>query len=548
MEEKHEEITMEEVLKSIDESRSKIGSIVKGTIVHKVEDGLVIDFKGKYEGFVSVRELVRSIDEYETGEELDLQLVRIDEDEGRAYLSERRPLEGEVLEKIEKAFEDSKIVKGKIVGEVKGGYRVLIGGVIEAFLPGSQSLIKRGQKIPEEELEFEILTFERRRRRTNIVLSRKSIVERKKREFLSSMKEGDVVKGRVESIMNFGVFVSLGEGVTGLIPKSEVSHSRVPDLKDMFELGQEVEAKVIALDVENDRITLSLKALLPDPFEEFLKNKDVGTQVSGEVSKIRADGFTVKLDDGVWGFVPIEEIFWSRRGRIRDVVKEGDRVDLEIVGIDKPSRRIVLSYKKAKGNPWDSVEERYPIGSVHEGRVVKVLQGGAIVELEDGVAGFVPLSELSWNYFEKVDDVVRERRRVKVKVLSVDKENKRMRLSIKQTQENPWDKVIRELDRGSVVRGKVRKVINSGYIVRLSEYGIDAFLPTTHVEEELKPGSEVEAVVLRILDDRKTGKRMIISVKDLEEMKALREYKKEVEESKKTKTLGDLLKKEKGNG
>ncbi len=548
MEEKHEEITMEEVLKSIDESRSKIGSIVKGTIVHKVEDGLVIDFKGKYEGFVSVRELVRSIDEYETGEELDLQLVRIDEDEGRAYLSERRPLEGEVLEKIEKAFEDSKIVKGKIVGEVKGGYRVLIGGVIEAFLPGSQSLIKRGQKIPEEELEFEILTFERRRRRTNIVLSRKSIVERKKREFLSSMKEGDVVKGRVESIMNFGVFVSLGEGVTGLIPKSEVSHSRVPDLKDMFELGQEVEAKVIALDVENDRITLSLKALLPDPFEEFLKNKDVGTQVSGEVSKIRADGFTVKLDDGVWGFVPIEEIFWSRRGRIRDVVKEGDRVDLEIVGIDKPSRRIVLSYKKAKGNPWDSVEERYPIGSVHEGRIVKVLQGGAIVELEDGVAGFVPLSELSWNYFEKVDDVVRERRRVKVKVLSVDKENKRMRLSIKQTQENPWDKVIRELDRGSVVRGKVRKVINSGYIVRLSEYGIDAFLPTTHVEEELKPGSEVEAVVLRILDDRKTGKRMIISVKDLEEMKALREYKKEVEESKKTKTLGDLLKKEKGNG
>lgn len=548
MEEKHEEITMEEVLKSIDESRSKIGSIVKGTIVHKVEDGLVIDFKGKYEGFVSVRELVRSIDEYETGEELDLQLVRIDEDEGRAYLSERRPLEGKVLEKIEEAFEDSKIVKGKIVGEVKGGYRVLIGGVIEAFLPGSQSLIKRGQKIPEEELEFEILTFERRRRRTNIVLSRKSIVEREKREFLSSMKEGDVVKGRVESIMNFGVFVSLGEGVTGLIPKSEVSHSRVPDLKDMFELGQEVEAKVIALDVENDRITLSLKALLPDPFEEFLKNKDIGTQVSGEVSKIRADGFTVKLDDGVWGFVPIEEIFWSRRGRIRDVVKEGDRVDLEIVGIDKPSKRIVLSYKKAKGNPWDSVEERYPIGSVHGGKVVKVLQGGAIVELEDGVAGFVPLSELSWNYFEKVDDVVRERRRVKVKVLSVDKENKRMRLSIKQTQENPWDKVIRELDRGSVVGGKVRKVINSGYIVRLSEYGIDAFLPTTHVEEELKPGSEVEAVVLRILDDRKTGKRMIISVKDLEEMKALREYKKEVEGSKKTKTLGDLLKKEKGNG
>ena len=408
--------------------------------------------------------------------------------------------------------------------------------------------MKKSESIPDEEMDFEIVSFERGRRRLNLVVSRKKLLEKKKEEYLKSIEKGSIVKGVVESVRDFGIFVKLSDGVIGLVPKSQVAHTRVAKVDDLFRKGQEVEAKVIDLDVENGKVTLSIKELLPDPFEEYVKDKSVGSVVSGDVVRVRNNGFVVKLDDDVWGFVPIEEIFWSRRGRIRDVVKEGDRVELEVVEIDRKNRKITLSYKKAKGDPWENVEEKYPEGSVVEGRVVKILSSGVIVELEDGVSGFVPISELSWHYFERISEVVKERRRVKVKVLSIDKGNRRMRLSIKRAQPNPWDRAEKELDRGSIVKGKVIKEINSGYIVRINDYNVDAFLPSNHVEGELKKGEEIEAVVLRILDDRKSGKRMIISVKDLEEMRDINEYKKEVEKSKAVKKLGDLLKKEDDNG
>ena len=536
----NEDISMEEVLKSIEEVRGEIGEIVKGKVIDKHEDGIVVDFGGKFEGFVPTRELIRDKEDYEVGEELELLLYRIDEDEGRAYLSERRPKIREALDKVQKAFESDRIINGKIVGKVKGGYRVLIDGVLDAFLPGSQSLIKRDGEIPQEELEFEIIDFERRGRRHNLILSRRTLLEKRIEEFFKNIKEGDEVEGTVESIKDFGVFVKLADGVTGLLPRSEISYTRVASIEDMFSVGDKVRLKVIAVDPENKKITLSLKAMLPDPFEEFKKDYGVGDRVSGEVVRITQDGAIVRLPHEITGFIPIEEIFWGRRGRIRDVFKEGDRVEGEIIEIDDEKRRVILSYKRAKGDPWDKVEEKYPVGSEHEGRVVKVLDTGAIVELEDGVAGFVPLSELSWHYFDKPSDVVRERRKVKVKVLDINKPEKRMRLSIKQTQKNPWERVVQELDRGSIVKGRVRKVLKSGYVVRIRNYNVDAFLPSAHVEEELKPGSDVEAVVLRILDNNIMGKKMIISVKDLEEMKTVREYSKEAKSVQKS--LGSILK------
>ncbi len=549
MDRRNEDINMEEVLKSIEEPKDVPRNVVTGKIIQIVEDGVVVDYGGKFEGFVSQQHLVRPLAEYKIGDESRFEILRIDYDNGRAYLSERRPVYRETLKKIEDIWNsDERIVRGIIAGEMRGGYKVLIYGVVEGFLPGSQSLIKRGDRIPEGELEFEIINFERRGRRNNIVLSRKSIVEKKRKVVLDSLKEGDVVKGKVVDVKDFGVFVELGEGVTGLLPRSEVSYGRVISLREMFSPGDELELKIIYLDKAAEKITLSLKALMPDPFDEYLKEHDVGSIVSGRVLKIRNNGFTVKLSEDVVGFVPVEEIFWGRTGRIRDVVKEGDVVELEIVEVDKDKRRIILSYKKAKGDPWDNIEEKYKVGEIYEGRIVRVLQTGVIVELEDGVSGFVPVSEISWNYFEKVSDVLRERRKVKVKVLEIDKENRRMRLSIKGAKENPWDKVLKEIDRDSIVKGKVINVLHSGYIVRIENYGVDAFLPISHVEGDLKKGDEVEAVVLRILDDRKMGKRMIISVKDLEEKKALMEYKKEAEKNMKQKTLGDVLKKVKEDG
>ena len=536
---RHEDISMEEVLKSLDEMSTDIGSVVNAKVSGRSEDGIIVDFGGKFEGFVPARELVRSPSDYEDGEELKLLLFRIDEDEGRAYLSERRPMFREALKRVQEIYESGdRIVKGKIVGEVRGGYRVIIDGVLDAFLPGSQSAIRRNGSIPEGELDFEIISFERGRRRHNIVLSRKALVNKKISEAFSNIKVGDEIEGVVESVKDFGVFVKISDNLTGLLPRSEVSYTRVADLSDMFKAGDKVKLKVIDIDPSKKKITLSLKATMPDPFEEFKKEYGVASRVKGTVLRIRSDGFTVRLPNDLVGFVPIEEIFWGRKGRIRDILKEKEMVELEVLEIDDEKRRIVLSYKKAVGDPWDDIDEKYPDGSVHEGRVVKVLSTGAIVELEDGVSGFVPLSELSWHYFDNPSEVVRERRKTKVKILSKDKENRRMRLSIKQASENPWENL--ELSKGNVVKGKVRKILKSGYVVRIKDYNVDAFLPFNQVENELKNGEEVEAVVLRVLDDKRTGKKIIISVKDLEEMKAIQEYKSETQSAQKN--LGKLLK------
>ncbi len=548
MDERKEELSMEEILNSVEEVKGRVGELVKGTVVDKMEDGLMVDFQGKSEGMVPTRELVKPLEEYSVGDELELQIIRIDDEEGRIVLSERRPKFREALRKLQEAYSNGEaVVKGRIKGRVKGGYSVIVYDVLEAFLPGSQSLIRSSDPIPEEELEFEIINLETRGRRPNIVLSRRSLREKKIEEFLNRVKVGDVVEGTVESIRPFGVFVKFFDGLSGLLPRSEVSYTPVADLEDMFEVGQKVELKVINVDPEERKITLSLKAMFPDPWEEYVKEHEVGEIVSGTVTSIKPFGFFVRLSEDVEGIVPIEEIFWSRkRGSIRSVVKPGDVVDVEIIEVDPEKRRIVLSYKRAKGDPWNKVEEKYPVGSEVSGVVVSVLPTGAIVELEDGVAGFVPKGELSWNYFEKPEEVVRPRKRVRVKVMDVDVDNKRMRLSLKRAQRNPWNRVKEELSRGSVVQGKVRKIVGSGAIVSIPRYGVDAFLPNGHFEK-LEEGDRIEAVVLRLISDENRP-RMIISVKELEEYKALEEYKKSVEAEKPGKTLGEIMRKGERNG
>ncbi len=548
MDERREELSMEEVLNSVGEIRGRVGELVKGVVVNKMEDGLMVDFQGKAEGIVPTKELVKPLEEYSLGDELELQITRIDDEEGRIILSERRPKFRDALRKLQDALSNgSAVVKGKIKNRIKGGYSVILFDVLEAFLPGSQSLIRSSEPIPEGELEFEVINFENRGRRPNIVLSRRSLRERKIEEFFNKVEVGDVIEGIVESVQPFGVFVNLTEGLSGLLPKSEVGYTPVADLRDMFEKGQKVKLKIINLEPQQRKITLSLKALLPDPWEEFVKDHDVGDVVSGTVSSIKPFGFFVKLAEGVEGLVPLEEIFWSRRrGNIRNIVKPGDVVDVEIIEVDREKRRILLSYKKAKGDPWEKVDEKYPVGSEATGVVVSVIPTGAIVELEDGVAGFVPKGELSWNYFEKPEEVVRPRRRTKVKILDVDKSKKRMRLSIKRAQKNPWDRVKGELSRGSVVQGKVRRIIGSGAIVHIPKYGVDALLPNGHFED-VKEGDRIEAVVLRIISDENRP-RMIISVKELEEFRALEEYKKSVQSEIPSKKLGDILKKGEKNG
>jgi len=534
---------MEEALAFLDTRNHKVGEKVLGEVISIREDGLIVDFGGKSEGWVPESELIKPLKSYRTGLKLELQIIRINDEEGTIVLSERRPKYSEIMREIEEKFEKNEaIFTGRITEQVKGGYRVLVGGVVEAFLPGSHSLIKRGESYPRGEIEFMVINFERRGRRTNIVVSRRAILDKKIEEFFKEKKVGDIIEGTVERIMQNGIIVRINDVITGFIPGSEISYDPSITPKEVVESRQNIAAKIIKIDSESRRVILSLKALMPDPWESVERKYPVGSTVTGVVKSIHPFGFFVNLEPGVDGLVPYSEVFWGRgRKNLRDVVKVGDIVKVEVINLDKENRKITLSYKKAKGDPWEAVPEKYPVGNVVVGKVAKILPTGAIVEIEDGVSGFVPISEISWNYIEKPEEVLREGGKIKVKILGIDTENRRMRLSVKEATENPWKRVMRELNKGSVIKGKVKKVMKSGALLEVKDYNVDAFLPSSHYEEEPKVGEEIEAMVLRVLEDRR-GNRMIVSVKELIERRNYEDYKRQVEAEKVERTLGEVIK------
>jgi len=534
---------MEEALAFLDARDHKVGEKIVGEVISIREDGLIVDFGGKSEGWVPESELMKPLKAYRTGSKLELQIIRIDDEEGTVILSERRPKYFKTIQEIKEKFEKNEaIFTGRIVEQIKGGYKVLVGGVVEAFLPGSHSLIRSGESYPKNEVEFMVINFENRGRKTNIVVSRRAILDRKIEEFFENRKIGDIVEGTVEKVTQDGIVIKIDSIINGFIPRSEISYDSSITPKEVVELGQNIAAKIIEINPENRSVVLSLKALMPDPWENVEKKYSVGKIVTGVVKSIHPFGFFVSLEPGIDGLVPYSEVFWGRgRKNLRDVVKKGDIVKVEVIGLDKENRKITLSYKKAKGDPWEMVPEKYPVGNVVVGRVAKILPTGVIVEIEDGVGGFVPISEISWNYIENPEEVLKEGEKVKVKVLDVDTENRKMRLSIKRTVENPWNKVMEELDKGSVIKGVVKKIMKSGALLEVKSYNVNAFLPSSHYEEEPKVGEEIEAMIIRILESKR-GNRMIVSVKKLIEQRNYENYKKQVEAEKVERTLGEMIK------
>ena len=534
---------MEEALAFLDARDHKVGEKIVGEVISIREDGLIVDFGGKSEGWVPESELMKPLKAYRTGSKLELQIIRIDDEEGTVILSERRPKYFKTIQEIKEKFEKNEaIFTGRIVEQVKGGYKVLVNGVVEAFLPGSHSLIRSGESYPKNEVEFMVINFENRGRKTNIVVSRRAILDRKIEEFFENRKIGDIVEGTVEKVTQDGIVIKIDSIINGFIPRSEISYDSSITPKEVVELGQNIAAKIIEINPENRSVVLSLKALMPDPWENVEKKYSVGKIVTGVVKSIHPFGFFVSLEPGIDGLVPYSEVFWGKgKKNLRDVVKKGDIVKVEVIGLDKENRKITLSYKKAKGDPWEMVPEKYPVGNVVVGRVAKILPTGVIVEIEDGVGGFVPISEISWNYIESPEEVLKEGEKVKVKVLDVDTENRKMRLSIKRTVENPWNKVMEELDKGSVIKGVVKKIMKSGALLEVKSYNVNAFLPSSHYEEEPKVGEEIEAMIIRILESKR-GNRMIVSVKKLIEQRNYENYKKQVEAEKVERTLGEMIK------
>jgi len=513
---------LKESEKAMEQNRVGKGRIVEGIVTEVTPTGLTVDFGWKGTGVVPLEELYKELSEYKVGQKILVRIEKFNEEEGTAILSEKKPMQRKVMEDILIAFKEGKTVTGRVLERIKGGYRVLIENVVEAFLPGSESNLKEGEELPREKMHFAVINFEQRGRKTNVVVSRKRLFQKLIEEFFQTKKQGDIIEGIIENIDERGAFVKIGGVLTGFLPNSEVSYNSSAKVSDVLTPGKVMKFQIKGLDPEKRRITLSLKALMPDPWENVTKKFQVGQQVSGIVTSIKPFGFFAKIDDGIEGLVPISEIFWGKPGKITDVVSVGDAVKLQILEIVPEKRRIVLSYKSVEGNPWDKIEQKYPEGSIATGKVIKVLPNGVIVELEPNVTGFCNISEICWNFVDKIEDVVKEGEVVKFQILSIDKVNKKIRVSIRKAKENPWEKFAKSHKEGDTVTAKVIKAVDKGFI-GLCE-GVEVYIPKTQVYDNLNIGDEVTGKIIK-LEPQKDIYKIIVSPKAYEDENALKSAK-----------------------
>ncbi len=541
-----EKMSMEDVMQQMDDFSLRKGTYTKAEVYSTQPDGILVLLNGKLDGFIKEDELVNSIDEYKVGDKIDVTVMKINEDEGRTLASEKRAYHITVMNEIEDAYKNGNPVKGEIIGEIKSGYLVRLKKAIKAFLPGSHSGLKKGEKYPERPLDFKILEFKKRNRgRNNIVVSLTELKNERIQKYFSELKEDQVVEGTVEAIKNFGAFVKLTEDVTGLIPASEVSWSS-ERISDVIRKNDKVKAKIIDINPKEQKVTLSLKRMSEDPWKNIEEKYPVDSVVKGEVKSIVPFGFFVMLEPGVEGLVHISEVFWGNvKKSLHDVVSAGDKVEVKVKEVNPEERTIALSYREAVGDPWENIENKYNVNDIVEGTIVKVLPTGVIMEIEEYVSGFVPVSEISWNFVDEVEDAVSEGEKKKAMIISLDKENRRMRLSLKKATEDPWKKVKEELDVGDHVKGKVARLTKSGAIVIINDYNIEGFLPVSQVsterveniEDAVKIGEEKDFKIIRLVYDPENDIRnMVISIrqylKDKERQEA-RKTLKEINENKK---------------
>lgn len=496
------------------------GSVVEAVVIDVTQTGLTVDLGGKLTGILPLEECFREVGEYRIGEKVKVRIEKINEEEGTAAVSERKPMEGVVREAVERAFRESRSVTGKVVERTKGGYRVVLENVVEAFLPGSEAGIRPDDEIPKGKLEFAILNLERRGRKLNVVVSRKKLFEKRISQFFEQHKPGDVVEGTVESVDDRGAFVRIGDVITGYVPNREVSYNTSLTAKDVLTVGKSGKFAIRELDPARRRVVLSIKALLPDPWENVDRRYPVGQTFSGVVSSVKPFGFFVKLEDGVEGLVPLSEVFWGKPGKIDDVVSVGDVVKVQVLNINPEKRQMTLSYRSALGDPWSNIEERFPVGNVVPGKVIKTLTNGAIIELDKNITAFCNISELSWNFVENAEDVVKEGDKVKVRILEVDKEGRRIRASIKKATQNPWEVFASNHKEGDVVNAKVLKRVEKGYIGICEN--VEVYIPANQVYGELSNGDEVTGKIIK-LEPQKEIYKIVVSPKAYENEMALKQ-------------------------
>ena len=531
------------------------GSIVKGEIVRVNDDNVLVDVNFKSEGQIPAAEFRDAAGNInvKVGDKVDVYVVRKNENEGTITLSFEKAKRMQVFDQLEDVQENNRVIKGHIVRRIKGGYTVDIGGV-EAFLPGSHVDLR---PVPDmdalvnQEFEFRVLKINRRR--SNVIVSRRVLLEEerdsKRQDLLRTLEEGQIVHGKAKNITEYGVFVDLG-GLDGLLHITDMSWKRIRHPKEMITMGQDLTLKVLSFNRENNKVSLGLKQLVPDPWQDISARFPEGKKVTGKVTNLVDYGAFVELEPGVEGLVHISEMSWTRKLRHpSQMVHTGDEVEVVILGVDGEKKRISLGMKQVRPNPWELVAEKYPEGTVLEGVIKNITEFGMFIGIEDGIDGLIHVSDISWtkkvrhpNEIYKVGDTVQ------AKVLTVDQENEKFTLGIKQLVDDPWGHVPATYPVGCTVKGIVTNITDFGLFVEVEE-GIEGLVHVSELSskkvktpaEMYKEGQEIEAKVIHVsAEERRLG----LSIKQIKSEDDDRRKPKEFHAGPQEagQSLGDLLK------
>ncbi len=529
------------------------GSIITGRVVKVDRDNVLVDVNFKSEGQLPVEEF-RDREgnlQVQEGDEVDVFVVNKDDVEGVVALSHKRAKRMRILDELEEMQQQEQNVRGTIMQRIKGGYTVEING-IEAFLPGSHVDLR---PVPDmdalvsQDFEFRVLKINRKR--TNVIVSRRVILEeereKQRQELLSNLEEGQTVTGKAKNITEYGVFVDLG-GLDGLLHITDMSWKRIRHPKEMVQIGDTLELKVLSYDPQEQKVSLGMKQLVPNPWDNIAQKFPPGEKFTGKVTNLVDYGAFVELEPGVEGLVHISEMSWTRKLRHpSQMVHVGDEVDVVILNVDAEKKRISLGMKQVRPNPWDLVFEKYPEGTILEAPIKNITDFGIFIGIEDGIDGLIHVSDISWTKkIHHPGELYKMGDTIQAKVLTVDKENEKFTLGIKQLSEDPWLRIPQSYPEGSEVRGRITNITDFGLFVEVEE-GIEGLVHLSELSpkkiktpgEMFEVGQEVQAKVIRVsADERRLG----LSIKQfLEEQERSNAQKTRQEAQSASSNLGDLI-------
>ena len=503
--------------RSADVAQFKVGGILKGRVVSISGDYAIVDVGLKSEGQIPIAEFEDG-GGVSVGDEVDVLIDSLEDREGEIVLSKRKADRIRGWETLLQSRKEGDVVEGKVLRKIKGGLLVDVG--VPVFLPASQVDVRRPGDVGDlvgRTIRAMVLKIDQERR--NIVISRRKLIEEErdsaKKKLLGAVKEGDVVRGTVTNLADFGAFIDLG-GLDGLLHITDMSWGRVNHPSDLVKVGQELEVKILNIDREREKIALGLKQKESSPWEQIEKKYPVGCRVKGTVVNLMSYGAFVRLEDGIEGLVHVSEMSWTRRvNHPSEIVKADEEIEVVILDFKRDKLEISLGMKQVEVNPWDLVPEKYPVGTVIEGKVRNLANYGAFVEIEPGIDGLLHVSDMSWT--TKVthpSEVVKKGDPTRCVVIEVDREKQRIGLGIKQLTEDPWVEAIPSAYRpGLIVKGKITKITNFGVFVELEE-GLEGLLHISELSDQkvenpqdvVKPGQDVDVKILRVdTDDRKIG-------------------------------------------